>query len=449
MKLIAALCVMCAILAGIHASNLLDNPDNLVERKAASQRICMMGGEYALQYDTVGLHSKFFFNLDNLNIAEVRCTGNGYTVLVVFGSVNEAKNFASKLVAGESIVTSFGKYHSCGGRYKSDESGFLMRRVVEMEVSGNRVVLDTAHVAYTEVIADGRITLEPLSKSCETALGYNYDKHICLGMNSHDCASANQPFTIYQDQYITITCADCFIGFQADVFFDIEFGSKLVNSVQTGLKNINLDAALILDAVVTKQWGTGVDKIVNLINNLPILNFQLGPIPFHLWFNLPVEVTASATFLATAQADVGAQWDWAMGDMMVHWAKGDGWSYTGPTPVLNSKTYINGSVSFNGDIQFAIIPTPTLTVDNVISYTWTLTPELTATVEGSTTNMQICANVSYDVNLSYQSVLSLDILDDHQHDVFGPKTIWDSGNRAIAGTCVTEAGEEVQRRKRR
>jgi hypothetical protein len=264
----------------------------------------------------------------------------------------------------------------------------------------------------------------------------DWSKNFCLGLNTKDCQTVEQAFAIYQNALISVSCKDCFMGFQSEAFFHMSYGVHLVDEVYTGLKNMNLNGALVLEAVATKDWGTGVDKNFNLLQNAPSFGFSIGPIGLRMWFGIPVEIILQADFLATATADAGISFNWNLGDMTVDWKKGDSWKVVKPDPSFNSQTVLSGSASFDGKTSFQLIPGVTLTVDNVITMEAFTTPQIDAEVSGSTVTDQICANVTWQFQVETESQLHLDILSDVTTDTWGPKILYDSGVKDLGSTCV-------------
>jgi len=76
-------------------------------------------------------------------------------------------------------------------------------------------------------------------------------------------------------------------------------------------------------------------------------------------------------------------------------------------------------------------------IDSIFTYRTKMTPTLTASVQGDTVSKQICANVTYDLNIIADTELDIAIPIANIHDDWvWEKTLYDSGVKPIAGACT-------------
>ena len=64
---------------------------------------------------------------------------------------------------------------------------------------------------------------------------------------------------------IDVTCPNCFVGFQGDVFIHLVIQTTKLAKVQGGIKNAVLNTALVLDINANENFNVGVDKALELI----------------------------------------------------------------------------------------------------------------------------------------------------------------------------------------
>ena len=405
---------------------------------ANTENVCVNGYVQNLRYDIELPANAHFLVLDETpGLEDVSCTRQKTEMILNFASADHYDNAVSILKGRDTMyITSKGRFSKC---HESMEMGehFSIGRVIDMkESSSHAVVVSIVRVDYQEVFRNGDVDFRIVGECPQNDLPGDWSKNFCLGLNTKDCQTVEQAFAIYQNALISVSCKDCFMGFQSEAFFHMSYGVHLVDEVYTGLKNMNLNGALVLEAVATKDWGTGVDKNFNLLQNAPSFGFSIGPIGLRMWFGIPVEIILQADFLATATADAGISFNWNLGDMTVDWKKGDSWKVVKPDPSFNSQTVLSGSASFDGKTSFQLIPGVTLTVDNVITMEAFTTPQIDAEVSGSTVTDQICANVTWQFQVETESQLHLDILSDVTTDTWGPKILYDSGVKDLGSTCV-------------
>ena len=77
-------------------------------------------------------------------------------------------------------------------------------------------------------------------------------------------------------------------------------------------------------------------------------------------------------------------------------------------------------------------------VDNVVSYSVNVVPKMMLDVKGNVESRQICTTASADLALTSESELDINIswLHVHTDKTWGPKTIYDSGEKQIFSYCA-------------
>ena len=102
-------------------------------------------------------------------------------------------------------------------------AGVLLRRLVDTDLDGSKIKIRTTEGRYDDIYQEADIAYASQG-ACDGTEDYSdasggdgLDKSVCLGFNT-DCKNgATQPLPLYSNQFITVTCSDCYYGWHADV----------------------------------------------------------------------------------------------------------------------------------------------------------------------------------------------------------------------------------------
>eukprot|EP00698_Gefionella_okellyi_P012941 TRINITY_DN3516_c0_g2_i1.p1 TRINITY_DN3516_c0_g2~~TRINITY_DN3516_c0_g2_i1.p1 ORF type:complete len:451 (+),score=82.54 TRINITY_DN3516_c0_g2_i1:66-1355(+) len=399
------------------------------ERRVGSHAVCFQDKQYLIEFDTLGAGNDSFIPLDNVTgLTAIQCNVDQTQSLMQFADKDSAYYFLDVLVEVTSFIIE-SEQISCAN------STSPIRRVMGWEFWEDtlQVLLLSVPARYDEIFQDADVNVSSIGPCPMTV-----DKQICLGMNAaSDCQSAAQPIPIYSNNYVSMSCSDCFLGFEVDIFLTLSIRWFHLNQLAGGFRNMGVHGALVFDMNAQAQWSTGVNKQINLVQPTTVVNFHIGVIPIRIWFQVPVQITADASFHSSAQATIGAQVNWNIGDLYIQWDPTNHWQHVTPSPSLSWTPQISGSAQFNADASFAVIPSIIMHVDNVFTYQVTLTPSLELSASGSTQSTQLCSKGTADVNFQSTATLNINIPWVHVESdkQFGPKTIYDSGSQTIFNAC--------------
>lgn len=427
-------------------------------KRAGSHAVCSpLGKHVRLTYDTVGAADNAFVQLDNIaGLLQLQCDVDHTALLLTFVDATARELFVAQLQYQDMFITGGGKYGcavsasarggASGSSSTNSTDNFVLRRLLGAStLYDTSVELHAVIARYDEIYQQADISYDtegecdPSATMTEYTKPVNADKTICLGVNSDStCDHASAPISIFSNQYMTLSCSNCFLGFTSDVFFTMQIRwFKLVN-LAGGFKNTNLNGALVFDWQAHAQWSAGVDKTLPIVPETTILSFKIGPIPFRLWFEIPLRIYGQASFDVEAEVTVGATMDWNLGDNYIQYTDKTRWQHIHSTPSFTYTPQLSVAASVNAQGSFALIPSLQLHVDNVYSYTMTFTPQLDASLTGSLSSHQVCAELDYEVSLVSEAELNINIdwLHIHEDKVWGPNTLWDTGKQPIAKKCV-------------
>eukprot|EP00035_Acanthoeca_spectabilis_P027085 m.465312 g.465312 ORF g.465312 m.465312 type:complete len:444 (-) comp24094_c0_seq1:101-1432(-) len=434
MWLIAAAAVAAAGGSAASARN-----RGMVSRSLPTTTWCGGGRLHSLRYNVTTFDDGHFYDIDSDldDLESVSCNNDGTRTKLVFHDEINAEKYAVEFRLSDSYLIG-GKKWGCRNTPKhSNATSGMVRRVVDVQTDGQALEVRTAFSKYDEVYqqADIEYSSQPHAGKCD---GDDFDKTVCIGFNT-DCKNgATQPLPIYQNQFLDITCSDCFLGYESDVFVTIEIDEWTLKKLAVGYKNMTMSGALVLTATAQAQWSNGVDKVLNIAQDVTLVDFHVGPIPFIITLDIPVDITASISFEATATAIFGAMSTWYIGDHYTSWDPDNHWQHVTPKPsLLWSAKVENASASFDATATFAVSPTLAMHIDSIFTYRASMVPTLTGEVKGDTTSKQVCASLSYDLAITANTELEIAIpfanIDD---DWVWTKTIYDSGTVPIAQKCT-------------
>ena len=223
-----------------------------------------------------------------------------------------------------------------------------------------------------------------------------YDKHVCFGYNTNaGCSGAKAPIPLYSNAKVTTTCSDCYAALDADVFVNITIKGWKLESLAAGFTNVNLNSSAVFDAKASAQWSVGIDKTLKLVATDYLLDFKIGPVPFMLFFDVPLEVKGDLTFNTAAEVTLGVTSGIALGSTYVSWDPTRHWQHTKPefVPSLTPQLATSASLDATADIQ--LMPSFNVHFDRIFSYSLTANPSLHAEITGSKASGKICMTSTY------------------------------------------------------
>jgi hypothetical protein len=321
------------------------------------------------------------------------------------------------MISGSSIYTP-NEGHQIGDIITN---GKFIGRVVDFK--DNYTIAN--QIGIHEVIQNGTISVQPLRRiKLFRLIGGTAEKDIpfCYGFNTKDCKTPSGDIPLFQNKYLDLTCDNCFVGFAGDAFAEIEIDWFKIKNVAGGFKNLDLEGGLGVNLQASAAPSYAFDKTYPVISKFTIASFNIGPVPVNLWLELPVELSLGAGLDAGADLRLGANLDFNIGNTYFEWSDGSGFQFFGPSDNLDTKPYLTHSESINGQANFKILGSLKLHLDNVFEVQADFTPEIDATLNDK------CLDGTYRINVDYQGYV--------MKDTFGPKTIFDSGNRELVHICV-------------
>jgi hypothetical protein len=405
----------------------------LVGLAAASQMmtgtssLCQNGQRYSITHQLRLASNVSTVDLDVFpGLESVTCDFDQTSLLLAFPDSSHASAFVNTVTGQpmQTFVTS--SFSTCVGAEQN------IRRVVTAIQTGSSVELHAVTAKYDELIEQGTISIASAG-SC------NGDQHFCVGLNVNaDCTIAAKVIPLFSNKFVDLECSDCYTAFMGDVFLTLDIKHFKLQSVSAGFKNLHADVSLIMDLKGDAQWSAGYDKVFPVIPSTTIIQFRVADLPFKVSFEIPVEVKASATFYATAEATGGVSAKWVFGDMFATWNAGSGWTHVIPKPQLSWTPQLQTTEPiFSSDFTLSVIPTVTMKLNDIFTYSMTASPVVDLKVAGDLGTRTVCANSTVSLNLHSHSELHLDVDWLHIHDdKIWDKDIYSSGDVSLEQKCI-------------
>jgi hypothetical protein len=118
--------------------------------------------------------------------------------------------------------------------------------------------------------------------------------------------------------------------------------------------------------------------------------------------------------------------------------RGSGWSHVTPKPQLSWTPQLQTSqTSFSSDFSLSVVPTVTMKLNDVFTYSMTATPNADLKVAGDLATKSVCANSTVSLDLHSHSELHFDVDWLHIHDdKTWDKDIYSSGDVSLQEICI-------------
>jgi len=284
-------------------------------------------------------------------------------------------------------------------------------------------------IGFHEVIKTGNISVRPICKTKLQVLRDQYEKDFdfCYGFNTKDCQSSSESIDIFHNSYIDLSCDNCFIGLSGDAFAEIEIDWFKIKQVEGGFKNLEVKGGIGVNLDGKYATTYGFDKTYQVVSKFTIASFDLGPIPVDLWMEIPVEIVLNAGLNSNANIKTGVNLDWPAGNLFIEWDSGQGFKFNGPSDSVSITPYLEYSALVQGDLGFKILASVKLHLDNIFEIESDIVPEIDFSLNADQ-KPELCIDGTYRLDVEYQGFV--------EKDIFGPKSIYDTGNRQLIKVCV-------------
>lgn len=338
---------------------------------SATQSSCVGGRQYLLAYTTTGPTADHFIDLDDnvwrQRLSSVTCDIDNTRIALEFKHRTAALEQATQFHTGKLFLVG-GATWKCSPRTRQQDSGIIMRRVVGFsadEEFGATLTIRTALAHYDEIYDTASIRFSTNGSCTET------EKHICLPFNSN-CGDispvAIQPIDLYSNAHFGATCSNCFARLDADVFAEIEIKGSKLHSMRGGLRNITLQAGIVVDVRTQGKYGASIDKILQPMQPKTLMHFKVGPVPFELRFEMPVRLQAEFDFAGTAEATCGTTAKLSLDEISVSWEPNNHWSHSTISTGFAFAPVLGATSGFEASALLSLAPSFNMHFDRLFTF---------------------------------------------------------------------------------
>mmetsp|Transcript_97334 Transcript_97334/g.223040 ORF Transcript_97334/g.223040 Transcript_97334/m.223040 type:complete len:466 (-) Transcript_97334:41-1438(-) len=414
-----------------------------------SHAFCKHGQKHVVVYDTVlDGPAERIVQIDSLQgLSAAQCDNDASALRLTFKDTLHAAYYLIKFNMGHQYLTG-GSDHGCKltmtrEREESDEV-FLLRRVFAAVQRGSSLYLETARAKYDEIFKFATIKYGAFHHDdcvLETA-AESWDSRACVGLNTNGtCTQADQSIPVYNTPHsnvVNVTCDSCFVGLKANFFFNIQIANRKLVGFQGGFTNGTVHGGMSLMTTVSRPWNVGVDKTMPIADDAsnPIVQFNIGPVPFVFWFELQYEIFGGLTLDAAASAAVGANIRHHIGDCWIKWDPQNRWQHSTIDPSTELTPAIRGTgSSFYGNTNVSVTYSILFFVNHLFSYSFNFQPGFNLGFTGDSELKRLCQTGSYAVNFYTESTLYLN----YPWNVipatvtWGPRNLWRLDHTLLEG----------------
>jgi hypothetical protein len=197
------------------------------------------------------------------------------------------------------------------------------------------------------------------------------DKAFCYGVNQDSsCKTAKTDIPLMNGE---VYCEGCFVGASADLFYNLNYTSYSVNSVEVGLKDMHLRGGLSLHKQLSgsKTLVKGT-KMLASNTSVTIIDKLVGcPVCIRVAIKVATPTSLDYEIDLKGQADftAGAMLDIDLGERSIKWDHVDGWTASKPSRTVKVQPILDvGSHQTEADIKLALDTSLQVNVDDIIWY---------------------------------------------------------------------------------
>ena len=161
-------------------------------------------------------------------------------------------------------------------------------------------------------------------------------------------------------------------------------------------------------------------------------------IPVKFWFEIPANLNANLEINAAGDLTIGWEGQWKWGDYYLDWTKDHPqWKINLGKPEETSKTIFNASANAESTSLLSVSPSIQFNLDKVFHAELDTIPHMDGLATWDSSTNQLCANVTYEVEMDAFAEFDLDVswLGIHDQYKWGPVTIYDSGTKPLEIVC--------------
>jgi len=243
------------------------------------------------------------------------------------------------------------------------------------------------------------------------------DKQFCYGANQNsDCSGAKADIPVENG---ALTCKDCYVAAEADVFYKLDYSLTGLHSAQVGVQDIHVKGSASLNKLLSGST-TAFKGSHELMGNTQItLIDELVGCPVCVKATIKVAFPTSLDYELdlSGQADitVGGKIDAHLGDRWAKYTQGAGWTYPTYSRTVTATPILNiGSVQAKAGINLGLRTSVQVDIDSIMWFHLNLNPKLPLTAEASgsiwpITKGKFCLKGDAELDIGHEADLDWDL----------------------------------------
>jgi len=342
---------------------------------------------------------------------------------------------AYALVAtGESVSHKGSEVHCISNR------AHLLHYDVEGEANDGSSLKDMRHAI---------VSLKPsrhLSDLCSNLKGDDTpggDKKFCYGANQDaSCTKAKSDIPI-KDGF---DCKDCFLSADADATYKLNYTMTRLNSVEVGLKDVNLRASVGIykGAAGSDTAASGTIPFPDSDKTITLIDKVVGcPVCVRVSIKVafPTSLDYSLTVSGDAELEAGAVMDINLGSNIVKYdgVGGTGWSHEVDQATVSVTPIISASAKATGDLKLDVKTSMQVNVDDIMWYHLNMVPAIDTKVnfegEDRLHKDRVCLNGDAALDMAQEADLDWDLKVWHAKEHWGPKNLYTWSKAGVVSGC--------------
>lgn len=269
------------------------------------------------------------------------------------------------------------------------------------------------------------------------------DKEFCYGANQDSsCTGAKSDIPI-KDGF---DCKDCFLSAGADAFYKLNYTMTRLNTVEVGLKNMNLRASLGIHKHLSgsKTVANGNVPFPGSDNSITLIDKLVG-CPVCVKVNIKVAFPTSLDYTLTlsgeADLEAGAALDINLGNNIVKYdhVGGSGWSHEVDQAKVSVTPILSADAQATADLKLDVKTSFQVNVDNIVWYHLNMVPSLDTKLSFEGKNLlhndRVCLNGDAALDMTQEADLDWDLKIWHAKDHWGPSNLYTWSKPGIVSGC--------------
>jgi len=277
------------------------------------------------------------------------------------------------------------------------------------------------------------------------------DKKFCYGANQNsDCSGAKADIPVENG---ALTCKDCYVAAEADVFYKLDYSLTGLHSAQLGMQDIHVigSASLFKHLSGSTTAFKGSHELVGN-EQITLIDKLVGcPICVKAKIKVAMPTTLDYELDLAGQADitVGGKIDAHLADRWAKYTEDAGWTYPTYSRTVTAAPILDiGSVQAKAGLKLGLTTSLQINIDDIMWFHLNLNPKLPLTADASgsiwpITKGKFCLKGDAELDIAHEADLDWDLKVWHAKHHWGPTTDYTWKKSGIIDYCKNVGTDEI------